>query len=74
MRQNVMCLAILLALAGCQGDAPAPAAAEPIAAPEPPFNPLQAQMDALQKAKGLEEQMNNDVKRRQEEVDAMTGQ
>jgi Skp family chaperone for outer membrane proteins len=76
MRQTILCFALLLALAGCQSEAPpasTSAGTEAAPAAAAPPNVLQPQMDALQKAKNVENQLLEESQQRDKDLDAMTG-
>jgi hypothetical protein len=72
--RSTLIIALVVALLGCQGEAPEPSGNAAAPAPEiVQSNVLQAQADALQKAKDVQAQVDAAEKQRQEELDKMTG-
>lgn len=78
MFKFVLGVSMMLALSACQPESPTAPAAAPdtasAATPKPSNNVLQTQMDALQKAKDVQQQMDQQAKERAKELDAATGQ
>ncbi|GEM_PF-3083448 len=63
---RLLCLVAPLCLISCSGDKPEPAAPQEKAAPE---NPIQDQADALNKAKDVQNTLNNAAAKRQEQTE-----
>ncbi len=73
MRTTPIVLALAASLVACGGGPEEPKQADAAASSAAPPNLLQTQVDALQKAKDMQAQLEQAEKQRQKELDAMTG-